>query len=846
MQEIYVGLIIKLKYKENKFMKEISIKSLALKINTPVKFLIKQFANAGIVKKSSDYINHQEKEILLLYLRNIKNKKYNKFTLKRKTHSVIKISGLNGKNKSINIEVRKNYTYFDNIFEKKSLTCKKDILKVENNKIIENKEKKDELISNIKIYQDKFESKLDEQLNKDILFNKEASYSKKIKKSKKEINKNYLKKFKDLKECDKSDWNYKNDLNNHHNNIENKNFTNKIKNKNTKYNKESLICKEEDVKDIIKKDFLTQSFKKPIKNISKNIAIGETISIAELSNKMAIKASEVIKAAMNIGIFANINQVIDQKTAKLIVEKIGHKVILKRENEIEEFLQLDRKASDNNIMRKRPPIVTIMGHVDHGKTSILDCIRSSNIANKEIGGITQKISAYYVKTKNGNITFLDTPGHIAFFNMRKRGIKITDIIVLVIAIDDGVMPQTIEIIKYAKEEKVPIIVAINKIDKSEVNIDRIKNELTNYDIISDQWGGDTQFINVSAKSGKGINDLLEAIILQSEMLELSASEKIMARGIVLESKLDKGIGPISNIILLEGILKKGDYVLCGIEYGKIRAIRDEYNKNLKSIGPSIPATVIGLSGVTNLGDDIIVVKDEKKAREVSNYRKAKDKEKRTKKTNKIEIDKMLSIKDSDKKELKIIIKCDTQGSIETVKYSINKLLSEQDKKIRIISSGIGNINENDIMLAISYKAKIIGFNVQMDKINYKISNLEKIYFKCYHIIYDLIQSIKNMLNEFNEQSNIKDKIYGIAEVCNIFKTSKLNIIAGCIVRKGILKNNSFIRILRNNKSIYEGEIESLKHFKENIKEVHTGKECGVLIKNYNNINKGDIIEAYKK
>ncbi|NIH41081.1 MAG: translation initiation factor IF-2 [Buchnera aphidicola (Periphyllus aceris)] len=592
------------------------------------------------------------------------------------------------------------------------------------------------------------------------------------------------------------------------------------------------------------KNFLKQSFNKPKKNIKKIIQIIDDITVFELSNKMGIKNSQVIKKMSESGMNLSKNQILDIDSAQLISEEMGFKVKVIYKNELEKKILIDRDFIKNNIKHVRPPIVTIMGHVDHGKTSLLDCIKKTSLVFKEDGGITQSLGAYHVILKDKKITFLDTPGHSAFTKMRENGALITDIIVLIIAADDGVMPQTIEAIKHAQAVKVPMIIAINKIDKNNINIDKIKNELMKYNILSEELGGENIFVNISVKLKKGINNLLKNILLQSEILDLSVSYKGMATGVVLESFLDKGKGPISTVIVKEGELKKGDVVLCGLEYGKIRSIIDEKNNNLKKITPSIPVEILGLSGLPLSGDILTVVRNEKQAKEVSLYRKNKQQRKIFSKTKKISLDNLFQeINKKNISELNIILKSNSKGSLEAIESSINKL-SHNEVNLNILSLGVGSINETDASLAHSSNAIIIGFNVRADISAKKIIEKENIDLRYYSVIYTLINEIKSSIYGMLSPK-YKQKIIGLVSVRSIFKSVKFGFIAGCMVTEGYIKRNSPIKILRKNIVVYEGELESIRRFKEDVKKVRNGTECGIGIKNYNDIRVNDIIEVYK-
>ncbi|HJF74053.1 MAG TPA: translation initiation factor IF-2 [Gallibacterium anatis] len=591
-----------------------------------------------------------------------------------------------------------------------------------------------------------------------------------------------------------------------------------------------------------RKSALQQGFTKPVQPVTRDVVIGETITVGELANKMAVKATEVIKTMMKMGAMATINQVIDQETAQLVAEEMGHKVVLRRENELEEAVLSDRDM--NAEAEPRAPVVTIMGHVDHGKTSLLDYIRKAKVAAGEAGGITQHIGAYHVHTPNGDITFLDTPGHAAFTSMRARGAQATDIVVLVVAADDGVMPQTIEAIQHAKAANVPLVVAVNKIDKPEADPDRVKTELSQYGVISEDWGGDTQFVNVSAKKGIGIDELLDAILLQAEVLELKAVKDGMATGVVIESYLDKGRGPVATVLVQSGTLNRGDIVLCGLEYGRVRAMRNEIGKEVKSAGPSIPVEILGLSGVPSAGDEMTVVRDEKKAREVALYRQGKFREVKLARQQKAKLENMFnSMTEGDVSELNIIVKADVQGSVEAICQALLEL-STDEVKVKIVGSGVGGITETDATLAAASNAIIVGFNVRADASARKVVEAENLDLRYYSVIYDLINEIKAALSGML-QPEFKQEIIGLAEVRDVFRSPKFGAIAGCMVIEGVVKRHNPIRVLRDNVVIYEGELESLRRFKDDVTEVRNGMECGIGVKNYNDVRVGDQIEVFE-
>ena len=588
---------------------------------------------------------------------------------------------------------------------------------------------------------------------------------------------------------------------------------------------------------------LQQAFTKPAQVVKADVVIGETITVAELANKMAVKATEIIKTLMKMGEMVTINQVIDQETAQLVAEEMGHKVILRKENELEEAVMSDRDTDAELVTRA--PVVTIMGHVDHGKTSLLDYIRKAKVAAGEAGGITQHIGAYHVETNDGKmITFLDTPGHAAFTSMRARGAKATDIVVLVVAADDGVMPQTIEAIQHAKAAGAPLVVAVNKIDKPEANPDRVEQELLQHEVISEKFGGDVQFVPVSAKKGTGIDDLLDAILLQSEVLELTAVKDGMASGVVIESYLDKGRGPVATILVQSGTLNKGDIVLCGFEYGRVRAMRDENGKEVESAGPSIPVEVLGLSGVPAAGDEATVVRDEKKAREVALYRQGKFREVKLARQQKAKLENMFSnMTEGDVAELNVIVKADVQGSVEAICQSLQEL-STAEVKVKVVGSGVGGITETDATLAAASNAIMVGFNVRADASARRVIESENIDLRYYSIIYELLNEIKAAMSGML-QPEFKQEIIGLAEVRDVFRHPKFGAIAGCMVTEGVIKRNNPIRVLRDNVVIFEGELDSLRRFKDDVSEVRNGMECGIGVKNYNDVKVGDQIEVFE-
>lgn len=587
---------------------------------------------------------------------------------------------------------------------------------------------------------------------------------------------------------------------------------------------------------------LTHGFAMPTAPMVHEVLIPETITVAELAKRMSVKAAEVIKIMMGLGAMATINQVIDQDTAAIVVEEMGHKSKIVKENAIEDTLgDVLTKGSKTEA---RAPVVTIMGHVDHGKTSLLDYIRRTKVAAGEAGGITQHIGAYHVSTPKGEITFLDTPGHAAFTAMRARGAQATDIVILIVAADDGVKPQTVEAVQHAKAANVPIIVAVNKMDKPDADPDRVMNELSAYDVIPESWGGDTMFVKISAKSGLGIDELLDAVLLQSEVLELTANTDGAAKGVVIESRLDKGRGPVATVLVQNGTLHKGDILLAGLQYGRVRALVSDNGSLVDSAGPSIPVEVLGLSAIPHAGDEAVVVPDEKRAREVALFRQGKFRDVKLARRQKSSLDGFFeTMTTAEAKVLNVVLKADVQGSVEAIADALVKL-STDEVKVEIIASGVGGITESDVHLAIASNAILIGFNVRADSGAKKLAEQEAVSLHYYSVIYDIVDQVKGALSGMLAPQ-FKEEIIGIAEVRDVFRSPKLGAIAGCMVVEGMIKRNNPIRVLRNNVVIYEGTLESLRRFKDDVVEVRQGFECGIGVKNYNDVKAGDLIEVFE-
>ncbi|MBJ3815312.1 translation initiation factor IF-2 [Shimwellia pseudoproteus] len=887
-------------------MTDVTVKSLAAEIQTSVDRLVQQFADAGIQKSVDDSVTAQEKQTLLAHLNREHHSGPDKLTLQRKTRSTLSIPGTGGKSKSVQIEVRKKRTFVKrDPQEAERLAAEEQAKREAEEKAQREAEEtakrqaqekaqreaeeqaKREAAEKAKreaAEKDKVSNKQSDEVNQSANNNEKARREAEAAELKRKSEEEARRKLEEearrvaeearrMAEANSATWtetpepaveesgDYHVTTSQHARQAEDDNDREveggRSRTRNTKAprpkkgnkHSESKADREEARAAVRggkggkrKGSALQQGFQKPAQAVNRDVIIGETITVAELANKMAVKGSQVIKAMMKMGAMATINQVIDQETAQLVAEELGHKVILRRENELEEALMSDRDMGAQ--AEPRAPVVTIMGHVDHGKTSLLDYIRSTKVASGEAGGITQHIGAYHVQTDNGMITFLDTPGHAAFTAMRARGAQATDIVVLVVAADDGVMPQTIEAIQHAKAAKVPVVVAVNKIDKPEADPDRVKNELAQYGIIPEEWGGESQFVHVSAKAGTGIDELLDAILLQSEVLELKAVRSGMASGVVIESFLDKGRGPVATVLVREGTLHKGDIVLCGFEYGRVRAMRNELNQEVTEAGPSIPVEILGMSGVPAAGDEVTVVRDEKKAREVALYRQGKFREVKLARQQKSKLENMFAnMTEGDVSEVNIVLKGDVQGSVEAITDSLLKL-STDEVKVRIIGSGVGGITETDATLAAASNAILVGFNVRADASARRVIEAESLDLRYYSVIYNLIDEVKAAMSGMLAPE-YKQEIIGLAEVRDVFKSPKFGAIAGCMVTEGVVKRHNPIRVLRDNVVIYEGELESLRRFKDDVNEVRNGMECGIGVKNYNDVRTGDMIEVFE-
>ncbi len=582
-------------------------------------------------------------------------------------------------------------------------------------------------------------------------------------------------------------------------------------------------------------------FELPTTPVKRDVQLPETITVGELANRMAVKANEVIKTMMKLGVMATINQPIDQDTAQIVVEEFGHTAVRLKEDMLED--QLLASASDIELL-PRPPVVTIMGHVDHGKTSLLDYIRTTKVAAGEAGGITQHIGAYQVQTPKGLITFIDTPGHAAFTAMRARGANVTDIVILVVAADDGVMPQTIEAIQHARAAEVPLVVAVNKIDKSDADPDRVRNDLGKQNVIPEEWGGDVMFVNVSARTGAGVDKLLEAVLLQAEVLDLKAPTSGLAVGVVLESSIEKGRGPVATVLVKRGTLKAGDPIIAGQEFGRVRALFDATGKQVPEAGPAVPVQVLGLSDPPNAGDDLLVVESERKAREVALYRQGKYRDVRLAGASKKTEDVFAQLGEAAAQSIQLIVKSDVQGSAEALRDALSKI-STDEVSVKVIASGVGGITESDVSLAAASRARIIGFNVRADGAARSAMKDQGVEVNYYSIIYEALDDVRSWVSGMLKPE-IKEQIVGLAEVREVFRSSKFGTVAGCLVTEGVIKRGNPVRVLRDNVVIHQGELDSLRRFKDDVGEVRAGTECGIGVVKYNDIRAGDQVECFAR
>ncbi len=850
-------------------MADVTAKKLAETIGTPVDRLLLQMQEAGLPQqKEEDTVSEEQKQELLSYLKKTHGESDGapkKITLKRRTVSTLKTAGSAGRGRTVNVEVRKKRTYVRRSAVEKEEVKAPDEKPVE---VIDNAQSSDQEAKRRAAHAEleaEAEKKREQAAQKAAdRAELEAKEEKTVKAAAKAEDKKAVAGdgLQESKVSDRKDKRDRHDLDEE--DLQQK----KSKHGDRKRRVEEIL--EDEVEEILedeasentakdktatlgltagarpkrtvvaKPQGLQQKFQTPTENQVQEVEIGQSITVQQLSQRMSVKAVDVIEVLMNLGVMANINQAIDQDAALLVVEEFGHSAVTIDADAIEKSLKNDLVYE--NEAKPRIPVVTVMGHVDHGKTSLLDYIRDSQVANGEAGGITQHIGAYRVRTEHGDICFIDTPGHAAFTAMRARGAQSTDIVILVVAADDGVMPQTEEAIAHSKGAGVPIVVAVNKIDKEGADPERVKSELAAREVIPDDWGGDTQFVPLSALTGEGVNDLLEAINLQAEILELTAVEEGPAMGVVIESELDKGKGSIATLLVQNGTLKRGDIIVAGEHFGRVRALSRENGSGVNEAGPATPVAVLGLNGTPAAGDSFMITKDEKRARDVVGFRKDKAKEERLA-TPSISLDNLLESFDTgETMMLNIVVKADVRGSLEAI-ISALASLGNDEVKVNVVYSGVGGISESDATYASTSEAVIFGFNVRAENSAKKIIEANGIDLRYYKVIYDLVDDVRDALSGMLSPE-VREEIVGIAEVKDIFSSKKFGDIAGCMVVDGTVSRSKMIRVLRDNIVIYEGELESLRRFKDEVEDVRSGTECGIGVKNYNDVKVGDQIEVF--
>ena len=851
-------------------MADVTVSQLAETVGAPVDRLLQQMQEAGLPQsKADELVSESQKQTLLAHIKKSHGETSGspkKITLKRRTLSTLKTGGSAGRGRTINVEVRKKRTYVrraetEEAPEAPAPVVEEAVVDAPVTKVVDDealrkaahaekeaeeaKLKEDAAKRAAELEQEK--AKAEEELRKKEEAKKPVTP---VEKAATETSDSNRKDKRDRSDLDDVDDKKKK----------------RAKHAGKQRRAKDILDVEEDLSILTETADLDpkaesatlglssarpkrpaarpsgpkHKFQAPTEDVTREVELGESITVAQLSQKTSVKAAEVIKILMNLGVMANINQTIDQETATLVVEELGHEVKLLDADAIEKNLEAEMALEGE--AETRAPVVTVMGHVDHGKTSLLDFVRKAGVADGEAGGITQHIGAYRVNTDHGEICFIDTPGHAAFTAMRARGAQSTDIVILVVAADDGVMPQTEEAIQHAKDAEVPLVVAINKMDKEGADPDRVKNELSARNVIPEDWGGDTQFIPVSAMTGEGVENLLEAVLLQAELLELTAVHEGPARGVVVESELDKGRGPVATLLVQNGTLSRGDIIVAGEYYGRVRAINDEHNNQVKSAGPATPVAILGLGGTPAAGDPFLVAKDEKKAREVAEFRKEKATNERLA-TPAASLDTLLeSFGASEINYLNVVVKADVRGSLEAIVSALRDL-GNDEVKVNVVFSGVGGITESDVNLAVTSGAVIFGFNVRADNSARKVVELEGLDLRYYKVIYDLVDDVKAALSGMLSPE-VREDIVGIAEVRDVFESKKFGNIAGCMVIEGTVSRSKKIRVLRDNVVIYEGELESLRHFKSEVEEAKNGTECGIGVKNYNDVKVKDQIEVF--
>jgi translation initiation factor IF-2 len=842
-------------------MADVTIAELAKMVGVPVERLIGQLQEAGLSQSSPEHtISNEERAVLLSFLKRKHGTDQEadaspkRITLKRKTVETLKASDNQGRSKAVSVEVRKKRTYVKRSVEEAQLEAAAREQELAEQKAREEAELEAKAARQKQAEQAAAPSTRDTGARVETKPRSAGDKSESItaaiavpddgkSDARRDHKKATIKKEGKKPDAEDEDAERKT--------VSRKKEKVAAPKKFTRRQPDEFILDEDDEygsrrrggRKKMGQGQKTHQFEKPTEFIAREITIPEAITVSDLAQKMSLKGGELIKVLMKMGMMATINQVLDQDTSSLLVEELGHIPKTVSDAAIEEDL-LESINYEGELVA-RAPVVTVMGHVDHGKTSLLDYIRKASVTSDEAGGITQHIGAYHVETPRGMVSFLDTPGHAAFSAMRSRGAKATDIVILVVAGDDGVKPQTEEALQHAQAAGVPVVVAINKMDKQGVDLDRIKNELAAKGLTPEEWGGETQFVPVSAHTGMGIEDLLEAVLLQAELLELKAVVDCPAKGVVVESRLDRGRGPVATVLVQNGTLKLGDIVLVGHEYGRVRAMIDENSQNIKEAGPSIPVEILGLNGTPDAGDEFVVVEDEKKAREVAEFRRNKYREFQIARQHAVKKESMFATMGKDQiKILNIVLKTDVRGSLEAISAALAGL-GNDEVTVNIVGSGVGGISENDAQLAMTSKATIIGFNVRADKTAKQIVESELLEMRYYSVIYHLIDDVKAVLGGMLAPE-VQEQIVGIAEVRDIFNSPKYGAIAGSMVVEGTVYRNKPIRVLRDNVVIYEGELESLRRFKDEAMEVRNGMECGIGVKNYTDVRIGDKIEVYER
>jgi translation initiation factor IF-2 len=829
-------------------MSDVTVAQFAEVLKVPVERLLTQLEEAGIgVKKAEDVISDDAKLELLTFLRRSHGRKDagsgapSKITLKRRSQSELRLSGVQGRARTVNVEVRRKRTYI-----------KRDVLEEEARQkqaeLDERRAADDEARRAVELEEQTRREA--EQRAREADEQRRAEEVEAQRRADEEARKLAEAQAREAAEKERRRQEAERAARERREAREKRKGT-------TRYGREELhvagdVSKRRKRKRPMARRAVHVSvdakhgFERPTAPVVHEVSIPETITVADLAQRMAIKAPEVIRTMMGMGVMATINQAIDQDTATLIVEEMGHVAKpIKEEAREDALLEAVVSAEPEGAQLPRPPVVTVMGHVDHGKTSLLDYIRSTRVTAGEAGGITQHIGAYQVQTEKGTITFLDTPGHAAFTAMRARGAQTTDIVILVVAADDGVMPQTLEAIQHSRSAEVPLVVAINKIDKPDADPERVKNELAQQNVIPEDWGGDTMFVNVSAHTGEGISDLLDSVLLQAEVLELKAAHEGAASGTVIESSLEKGRGAVATLLVKAGTLKVGDVILAGQEFGRVRAMFDEDGAAIDEAGPSTPAAVLGLSSPPNAGDDFLVLPDERRAREVAELRQGKMRDVKLARQQAAKLEDVFSqLQEAETNTVSILIKADVQGSAEALRDALEKLSSDE-VKVKVISSGAGGITESDVNLAAASNAIIIAFNVRADAAARNTVKTTGVDLRYYSVIYEAIDDVKAAISGLLAPE-VREQILGIAEVREVFRSPKFGAVAGCMVIEGTVRRHAPIRVLRENVVIYEGELESLRRFKDDVNEVKSGTECGIAVRNYNDVKVGDHIECYER